>query len=474
MSKFNLRPAVKQAPEHKIAFCVGCGLDIPTGSFVKGKYGEYILNGGLASYVGLVAKGNNFKSTICEYLELSAMSAWQDSILDMFDSEVNISRSAHERFINHHCGFVPGTPLFGDGSNEGARWLITDASSMFANEWFSAYKDYANEKIKSKATVTLPILDRSGKEIQIVYPTFHFVDSMSKLKTQDVIEKADQADVGDADNNTTWMNEGRGKKQIMNQVQLHANAASCYFLFTAHIGDNKIEIGDRMPPKKVMQQLGQKERFKGVPDDITYMPLYVWYAYHTEVLMHKESKEVLYPSADRKRFSGDTDLYEVSLNMLRSKVGLTGVKMSLTVSQNEGVHPGLTYYRYLRANKFGMLGNDLTHSCVLMPDVKLSRTTVRDKVDADPKLVRAMHICTELLQLQLLQGHIWNEVLCSPEELYEDIKKLGFDWNEILDTRYKMTQDHYSNPVRYLSTVDLLMMRAGKYTPYWKQDSFKG
>jgi hypothetical protein len=140
MSKFAMRPAVRQAPEHKVSFCVGAGLDIPTGSYVKGKYGEHILNGGLASYVGFVAKGNNFKTTICEYMELACLSAWQYSILDVFDSEVNMQRNAHERFINHNVGFTPDTQLFGDGSNENSRWLITDASSMFANEWFAAYK----------------------------------------------------------------------------------------------------------------------------------------------------------------------------------------------------------------------------------------------------------------------------------------------------------------------------------------------
>lgn len=467
MKDFSLRPQVTLSPEHRISYAVGAGLDIPTGIFVKCKYGDHILNGGLACYVGLVAKGNNYKSTICEYMLLSAMQPWDQSVLDHFDAEINMLRSEHARFINHHTGYPTGTDLFGNGDIQSARWLVTDASSMYANQWFEAYKNYSNEKIKQKVKVTLPLLDRAGREIEIIYPTFHFVDSMSKLKTEDVIEKANEAEVGDSDNNTTWMNEGRAKKQIMNQVHLHAGSGSCNFLFTAHISDNSIQMDARTPPKKVMNQLSQREKFKGVPDDITYMPLYVWYAYHTEVLMHKESKECLYPSSNSKRYSGDADLYEVSLNMLRSKVGQTAVKMNLVVSQIEGVHPGLTYYRYLRANKFAMVGNDLTHSCVLMPEVKLTRTTVRDKLDNDPKLVRALQFCTELLQLELLQFRKWADVLCTPEVLYQDLIQKGYQWDELLSTRFKMSPDHYDNPIRYLSVVDLLMMRAGKYTPYW-------
>ena len=57
--------------------------------------------------------------------------------------------------------------------------------------------------------------------------------------------------------------------------------------------------------------------------------------------------------------------------------------------------------------------------------------------------------------------------MCSPKELYEDIKKLGYDWNVLLNTRGYWTIDQYTNPVPYLSTVDLLRMRKGLYEPYW-------
>ena len=38
---------LKPAPLVKATINVGCGLDIPTGTWHKGKFGENILNGGL-------------------------------------------------------------------------------------------------------------------------------------------------------------------------------------------------------------------------------------------------------------------------------------------------------------------------------------------------------------------------------------------------------------------------------------------
>jgi len=61
-------------------------------------------------------------------------------------------------------------------------------------------------------------------------------------------------------------------------------------------------------------------------------------------------------------------------------------------------------------------------------------------------------------------------LMCTPKELYEDIKKLGYDWDMILsETRGWNTIDEYNKKYpKFLSTLDLLKNRIGKYTPYWK------
>ena len=48
-----------------------------------------------------------------------------------------------------------------------------------------------------------------------------------------------------------------------------------------------------------------------------------------------------------------------------------------------------------------------------------------------------------------------------------DIKALGYDWKELLATRSWYTFFNEKHPVPFLSTMDLLRMRAGLYHPYW-------
>jgi hypothetical protein len=68
-----LRPKFDPAPEYKVMINVGAGLDIPTGHSVLGIHGESIINGGLSLLTGVVGIGNNFKSTVMDYMMLSAM-----------------------------------------------------------------------------------------------------------------------------------------------------------------------------------------------------------------------------------------------------------------------------------------------------------------------------------------------------------------------------------------------------------------
>ena len=104
--------------------------------------------------------------------------------------------------------------------------------------------------------------------------------------------------------------------------------------------------------------------------------------------------------------------------------------------------------------------------------MKLSRTTVRGKLDTNPILARAMNITSEMAQLREYYKFD-SDILCSPEQLRTDIEALGYDWNELLNTRSWWTVNHYDFPLPALSTWDLLMMRLGRYHPYWMDENKK-
>jgi hypothetical protein len=155
------------------------------------------------------------------------------------------------------------------------------------------------------------------------------------------------------------------------------------------------------------------------------------------------------------------------MRQLRSKSGVSGNVYELIVSQREGVLPSLTEFHYIKgADRFGISGTLQHYTLDLYPDVKLGRTTVRSKIDNDPLLRRAINITSELCQMHQYMRDC-KDVLCTPTQLYHDLKEMGYDWNVLLNTRGWWTLNNDEHTVPYLSTYDLLAMRKGTYKPYW-------
>mgnify|MGYP000905711014 FL=1 len=62
------------APKIKAMINIGATMDIPTGYWQTGQYGQKILNGGLAPFTGVTSIGNNGKSTFMHWMVLTALS----------------------------------------------------------------------------------------------------------------------------------------------------------------------------------------------------------------------------------------------------------------------------------------------------------------------------------------------------------------------------------------------------------------
>jgi len=123
----------------------------------------------------------------------------------------------------------------------------------------------------------------------------------------------------------------------------------------------------------------------------------------------------------------------------------------------------------LKQNNFGIGGNVRTYHMMLLPDVKLQRTTVRGKIDTTPKLRRALELTMDLLMLrEYYPVYSRMGLFMEPDELFVKIEEAGYDWNELLETRGWYTIDQYREDLPfYLSIVDLLKMANGQYKPYW-------
>ena len=63
---------------------------------------------------------------------------------------------------------------------------------------------------------------------------------------------------------------------------------------------------------------------------------------------------------------------------------------------------------------------------------------------------------------------------CLVQRYYDDLIKLGYDWDIILQTRGWWAIKQYSTIIPpFLSSIDLLYMRLGKYIPYWMDENKK-
>lgn len=454
----------------KVSINIGALLDVPTSVIITGAKGESIYNGGLGPITAIVGTGNNFKSTIMHYMMLSAANRVFESTptqMISYDTEMNMSLERLETLADKF-DHIPKNPIQGDNR----AWTLTDKSLVAGNDWAVKINKYIDEKQKDKGSQSTytPFRDPyTKKELSMPTPTFVEIDSLSEFEAKSSMDMLSK-DLDSSETNTFAMKQGLFKSKFLSTVPGLAISSNTFFLITAQLGEkNEMKSGPAMfqQPFKNLQYLKQGEHIKGVSPKFFFLTHNAWYAHTAKLLINSGTNLPEFPldSSDNQR----TDLNIVKLTQLRGKNGPSGFTLSLVVSQTEGVLPSLTEFYHIKENgKFGIDGNDRSYHLDLYPDVNLSRTTVRSKLNTDPLLRRAVNITSELLQIDMFHKQIALQgLMCSPKELYEDIKKLGYDWNVLLNTRGYWTIDQYTNPVPYLSTVDLLRMRKGLYEPYW-------
>lgn len=462
MIQFNIAKRVLPKPYIN----VGSLLDIPTANIVKGVKGEYFINGGLGPITAIVGAGNNFKSTILHYMLLAAASRVREATptnMVTYDTEMNMSLDRLEglasNFDNLRDNIITG---------ENPIWSITD-KQLPGNEFAVEVNNYTEAKIKDKSVKIdyQPFTNPYDKKtLNMNIPTFIEIDSLSELEGKTSMEMLSK-DLDGSDTNTFALKQGLFKSKFLSTVPVMATESNTYFLCTAQLGEkNEMKSGPAMfnQPTKELQFLKQGEHIKGVSPKFFFLTHVAMYAHTASLLINQTTKLAEYPLEDEAQRS---DLNIVRLTQLRSKNGPSGYTISIIVSQSEGVLPSLTEFHYIKENnRYGIEGSNTSYHLDIYPEVNLSRTTVRTKLNTDKKLRRAVNILAELHQLSIFQTQL-RDYFCSPKELYEDIKKLGYDWDILLNTRGYWTLDQYDNKVPFLSSIDLLRMRKGEYTPYF-------
>lgn len=465
MSIIYKRPNLIAADPIRPLYNVGMGFDIPTGHYVKGLYGEHILNGGLSPLTGIAAMPNYFKTAMMLHFMLSVMAAFKGTTAGSYDTESTLTENRVTQLASHFPE-LEATDLF---EADNMRFMITNKDRYLGDEWFDEIKTFMMDKRKNKKGQLLrsPFPDRDGvSNLMMMTPDVFGADSLTEFMTSGVAETLDKYGLSDGKRNMTAMNNGRAKAAMISELSQIASGSACPTILAAHIGD-KISI-DGAPVEKVMQYLKQGTKILGVTGKFMYLTNNCWFIAKANKYVNINTKGAELPRAGETNVKDETDLVELTVVNLRGKAGCAGVPMTVLASQEEGILSSLTEFQSLRDNAYyGLDGGNQNYVSCLMPDIKLSRTTVRGKLDESPALRRAINITSEMRQIERFMGRQYADYLCTPQHLFKTLKEKGYDWDQLLATRGVWTTDNDKQDTHYLSTLDLLRMAKDEYKPYW-------
>jgi hypothetical protein len=263
------------------------------------------------------------------------------------------------------------------------------------------------------------------------------------------------------------MRQGLGKDRFIRETPAMTSRGFHFIGMAAQWGEEKPDIGTGPmsgPKPKKMNTLRQGEKIRGVPDSFLYLPLHVWLIDGSQILRDDD----FYPLENDVMDSENMDLYRCPMKMLRSKTGMSGFSVDILVSQKRGVDPSMTEFFNVAKNKkrFGMEGAGQYFTFNLYNDDKLQRTTIRKALHRDPSLRRVVNLTSEISQI--------GEFYSAQKDRIPDLKDLkaklisdGYDWDTLLNTRGWWTFENEYQQVPFLSSMDLIDMYHGDYTPYW-------
>lgn len=445
----------------------GTILDISAGSWVKGDRGQTILNGGVAHFAGIAALPNMFKTTIAAGMAGAVLRAFPKAIVHAHDTETTMQHQRIEQLVRTSMKIGVGDFKEPENLESEGRLFFTSSVDHDGTEIFNLLKEFCKRRRENEKKVELEIINpRTNKNYLYYNPVIEFWDSFSGLKTKDAVEKQSGADVGTKETNMLAMNFNKGKSDIVEQAPDLTAKHGVYLCFTAHVGQ-KYQLDAYKPEVKPLRWLKGDVKLKRVPENTSFNTGNFYVIGSMNPLTEKGAD--LWPRTADEKDDQSPDLIDLSIINQRGKYGFSNNPLPLVVSQREGLlHPESNFLFLRQEGKFGIGGNNVHFHLALTPDVNMRRTTVRTIFRENPNVVRAAHVLMEICYMFKYDANRYEEYICTPEELYEDIKNLGYDWNLLLSTRFWFTPiDSSDYKIPYLSTMDLLKMRNGEYHPYW-------
>ena len=466
----------KPAPEFRPSFNIGACLDLPVAEFYTGKHGEYIMNAGLGNMVAISGPGNSNKSTVSDFMHIQVMDRLLHTATtgySKYDTEETATTKRVETLAKS-TEFLKEVDIVDNGL-----YTLTNRSTMTGEEYYTSWKQGLESKVKDKLPIQrTPFVTRAGEYFNMLPPSLNSIDSITDFTTSNTDDMLMKHDLGDSKQNRVFMVQGRDKSSMLIEMPVYTSKYNDYMTITTHIGKKGQDMssGPARPHSKSNTHMKADERIKGLTEKAYYMFSAYWLTSVSRTYWQDGTKLLRYPKTQANQIDNDIDLQTTEISLIRAKAGAgSGTSVTLVVSQKEGVIPYLTELDYCRkSNNFGLVGNNTTFAVELLPDVKMSRTTVREKMDGSYKLRRAMNLTSEICQCLNYFKNIYPWVPDNMTDIIKGVKDNGYDIDFILEnTRGWWTLNDDKHPLKYLCFLDFVKMSLGTYHPYWMNDDKK-
>lgn len=431
-------------------------IDHALGEYEKGDDGDYYLNGGVAHIVAISGRGNVFKTTLLDFLYNSIQLRYNTSWGSKYDAEVSAQLSRVETAMrsalryNKIVGVDPEINIMAELIGQ-QRYNLAGADVLPGEQWFAKYmRDEVEARFKEytkggKSLRVTPFPDPIRKANKAMLdPWLYGLDSASEWHTGTLEDKHRKSEIGSADQNILNANDALHKANMMGRWPVMSARGNYYIGFTVHLTDGMVMGGQDANTGKLLDDFKGELKFAGVPRRaVTFLTNSFLVATASGECKQPQTydkrtgtSEPMFPTSRSKGMaSSSNDLKIVRYTQFRAKSGPTGVKMDLLFSQEEGFLGGLSNWYYIKEvlpNDYGITRSGHFYALDILPETKFQRTTVRDQLDDDPKLARAMEIVAGLGWMQNNWHTLPQRFQITPAELYQKVIDAGYDWDEIL------------------------------------------
>lgn len=458
-------------------------IDHALGTYELGEDGLYYLNGGFAHIMAITGRGNVFKTMLLDYMIMSVMWRYKAEWGSKYDTEISaqlerLDVAIYSVFLANGWDYDPDRDSVYDMLMVKQNYNLCSSDSLPGEDWWSQYiRDEVEARFKQYAKgqnlrLTQFIDPIRAKLKAILDPWLYGVDSMSEFHTTAIENARDKADIGTSDQNALAAQDPKQKSDMMSRWPTALARGGMYLGFTGHINDGLTMGRQDANTGKLLDDFKGDVKVAGVPKRaLTFLTNSFLCATSSGELKQPQTynsktgtNEPMFPTFRNKSMaSSNNDMKIIRYTQFRAKGGPTGVKFDLAFSQEEGLKAGLSLWYYLKEvlpGDYGFTRSGHFYALDILPDVKFQRTTIRDMIEEDKKLNRAMQIVAGMGYYLNNNHRIACKYRITPAELFTKIKEQGYDWDEILSDKtveYWMFQDQIKKDSPNTITVRTLL-----------------